>query len=796
MVLADNGAEVIKVEPPEGDQARTVPAFQMWNRGKKSVVLDLRHAPGRQSAHRLAATSDILIEGFRPSIVDRLGIRYEDMRRANRGLIYCSISGFGPLAQFSNVKAYEGVVSATTGLWMDLDEIQGAGGERGRDRPVYKVVPITSFAASQLALHGMLSALIARDRTGDGEHVRTSLLQGAAVTVMRRDFRRSPDGEQLNPVSADFDNDTLHRGIRLTFLTAQCKDGKWIQMCARQDRHFRSWLDLLGLSAIFDDPRYGGAPLGIGSVSDIEALELELRTRMRGRTQEEWMSLFEKHDVGADPYLSPAEFLAHPQMIENRRVAEITDRSGRVQRQVGPLVLFAESPATIATPAPELGEHTAEVLDALESGISTKAGPFDPNGPSTVVRASNPVGLGGKKPCPLAGITVVELAYFLAAPLAGAVLAELGARVIKVEPLSGDPFRRVGPQAARLLHGKESIALDLKSEKGRAVLSELMADADVVYTNFRPTAHERLGCDYASAQAVNPQIIYLYAASYGSVGSWSGRPAFHSTPNALCGAGILQAGSGNPPVDDSWPDPASGLAAASAILLALAGRMRTGRGQYTETTMLCSSAYAFSRDLIAYETEGRWISPDATQQGRSALDRLYPCQEGWLLVEVHREAEWISFAEVVGHPEWTKDPRFASVAARAKHDKPLSELVAHALLSRQASDWSDKCRAFDVPAAQADAMSFERFMGSYDMLEKASHPAFGDYWRSRSSIDFSEMSTYLGPACSVGEHTESILAGLGYSPEAIDILLAEGVIGSGRPAATSPLLPAPARTGS
>jgi crotonobetainyl-CoA:carnitine CoA-transferase CaiB-like acyl-CoA transferase len=93
-------------------------------------------------------------------------------------------------------------------------------------------------------------------------------------------------------------------------------------------------------------------------------------------------------------------------------------------------------------------------------------------------------------------------------------------------------------------------------------------------------------------------------------------------------------------------------------------------------------------------------------------------------------------------------------------------------------------------------MSFERFMGSYDMLEKASHPAFGDYWRSRSSIDFSEMSTYLGPACSVGEHTESILAGLGYSPEAIDTLLAEGVIGSGRPAATSPLLPAPARTGS
>jgi crotonobetainyl-CoA:carnitine CoA-transferase CaiB-like acyl-CoA transferase len=793
MILADNGAEVIKVEPPEGDQARTAPAFQMWNRGKKSVVLDLRNQRDRRLAYRLADKSDIVIESFRPLEADRLGIRYQDMHRSNRGLIYCSISGFGPLAQFSNVQAYEGLVSATTGLWSDLDEIQGAGGGRGRDRPVYKVVPVCSFAASQLALHGMLSALIARARTGEGQHVRTSLLQGAAVTVMRRDFRRNPDGEQWNPLTVDFENDTLHRGIRLTFLTAQCKDGKWIQVCARQDRHFRSWLGLLGLSAIFDDPRYAAAPLGIASVSDIEALELELRSRMRTRTQQEWMALFEKHDVGADPYLGPSEFLAHPQMVQNRRVAEITDGSGRVHRQVGPLVLFAESPSTIATPAPQLGEHTAEVLNTIESEISLETGPFGPSGSSRVVREADPRRSSETKPCPLAGITVVELAYFLAAPLAGAVLAELGARVIKVEPLSGDPFRRVGPQAARLLHGKESIALDLKNSKGRELLSELIADADVVYTNFRPTAHERLGCDYASAKAVNPNVIYLYAASYGSVGPWSGRPAFHSTPNALCGAGILQAGAGNPPVDDSWPDPASGLAAATAILLAVAGRMRTGAGQYLETTMLCSSAYAFSRDLIAYENSGRWMIPDAQQQGRGALDRLYKCQEGWLLIDIHNESEWRSFTHVVGRPEWLQDPRFASVAARAKHDEQLRELVAHALLSREASEWSDKCRELHVPATQADATSFERFMGTYNMLAEASHPAFGDYWRSRSVIDFSEMSTSLGPACSVGEHTESIMAELGYSTEVIDSLQAEGVIGSGRPGGTAPLIPATAK---
>jgi crotonobetainyl-CoA:carnitine CoA-transferase CaiB-like acyl-CoA transferase len=550
-------------------------------------------------------------------------------------------------------------------------------------------------------------------------------------------------------------------------------------MCARQDRHFRSWLGLLGLSSIFDDPRYADAPLGIAAVSDIEALEIELRSRMRSRTQQEWMELFEHHDVGADPYLNPREFLDHPQMLENGRVVEITEASGRVQKQVGPLVVFAESPSSIATPAPDLGEHTGEVLDALEHETSHVTGPSTASGGVKEIPATAGVRSDGKKRGPLDGITVVELAYFLAAPLAGAVLAELGARVIKVEPLSGDPFRRVGPQSARLLHGKESIALDLKSDKGRVVLGQLIRGADVVYTNFRPPAHERLGCDYGSVRRINPKIVYLYAASYGSVGPWSGRPAFHSTPNALCGAGIIQAGADNPPVDDSWPDPASGLGAASAILLALAGRRRTGMGQYLETTMLCTSAYAFSRDLIAYESSGRWMVPDGEQQGRTALDRLYECKEGWLLLEIHNESDWREFTNVVGHPEWSNDPQFVSAAARAKHDNQLSELVAQALVARPASEWSRKCRESNVPAAQADATTFEGFLGYHGMLADASHPAFGDYLRTRSAIQFSEMSSYLGPACSIGEHTESILAELGYSARAINDLRAGGVIGCG-----------------
>ena len=194
------------------------------------------------------------------------------------------------------------------------------------------------------------------------------------------------------------------------------------------------------------------------------------------------------------------------------------------------------TPSVIDCAAPALGQHSAEQVQ-IKRDVAPSGGPRS-------------IGVAGAESrshrYPLEGLTVVELAYFLAAPLAGVVLADLGARIIKLEPISGDPWRRVGTQAAPMMHGKQSIALDLKSDEGKRIFSSLLGLADVFYTSLRPQALAKLGGGTGRAWD-QPRDLYLFAASYGSKGPWSQRAAFTRPPNALCGAGILQAGAGNPP---------------------------------------------------------------------------------------------------------------------------------------------------------------------------------------------------------------------------------------------------------
>jgi crotonobetainyl-CoA:carnitine CoA-transferase CaiB-like acyl-CoA transferase len=761
MVMADNGAEVIKVEPPGGDWARIEPAFLMWNRGKKSVILDLRESADRERALRLASSADVVVESFRPGVVDKLGIGYAAISGHNPRTVYCSISGFGKAETLVRVKGYEGVVSAKAGQLAGLGDIQGAAYGQRPGRPIYKAIPVDSFAASQLALQGIAAALLARERSATGQLVKTSLLQGAMSLVMRQDFG-------MNTVSKNMSEDTVFRGIRLTFLTAECKDGKWIQMCARQDHHFRNWLQALDLNDVLEDPRYARAPLGIRSLADIDELEARLRERMRTRTQAEWMRIFiEDYDIGADPFLTPAEFLEHPQMVQNGRVIELDDPTVGKTKQVGPLVLFSDTPSVVDKPAPQLGEHNNEIRASLALTPAAK--------PATRPKKGRPA-KSSDSGYPLSGVTILEIAYFLAAPLGTTMLAELGARVIKVEPAEGDPWRRLGLEAVHLLHGKESIVIDLKAAKGREILHKLIAQSDALLTSFRPGVPERLSFGYDEAIRINPRLLYLYGGSYGSKGPQSHRAAFHSTPNALAGGGILQAGRGNRPVDDGYPDPASGLAVGTAIALGLLARERTGRGQYMETTMLCSSAYALSENLVLYDGAREWRLPDSQQKGQQALYRLYECASGWCLVSVLQEKEWHALASALGHSEWTEDPRFSTREARLRNDKELIDLLEEILATRTAQEWEKSLADLDIPVVEVSNATFGATLVGLNVLSPASHAEFGDYWRMPPKIDFSTLASRKGPTCSVGEHTRPILKELEYTHAEVEQLIADGVV--------------------
>jgi crotonobetainyl-CoA:carnitine CoA-transferase CaiB-like acyl-CoA transferase len=612
-----------------------------------------------------------------------------------------------------------------------------------------------------LLIQGVIAALLKRASTGRGQLVETSLLDGVSAATMRLSFRRV--GDAVVPThQRSRSNDLVHRGIALTFLTAECSDGRYIQMCARQDHHFRNWLAALDLGHLLEDPRFENAPMGLKTDADVEYLEDEIRRVMRKKTQAEWMDLLSNvYDVGCDPFLTPPEFLVHADMTQNERTVTLDDPVHGPVAQIGPLVTFAERRTTIGRPAPTACLEQGHLADVLAPSV--------PSHPLTV----GPV--DRTNPYPLAGKTIIEAAYYLAGPLGATLLAELGARVIKVEPLSGDPYRRSGLEVVHILHGKESIALDLKTERGRDILHRLVARADGLVHSFRPGVPERLGMDYETLHTLNPRLVYLYAGSYGSHGPQRMRPAFHSTPHALSGGGIVQGGEGNPPVDDSYPDPCAGLAVATAMALGLYAQHLTGRGDYLETTMLCATAYVHSERLTRYDGCPELPILDHGQRGFHALNRLYPTKgEGWLCLCVHSE-EWLRLCHALDHPEWINDARLRTETNRADNDTYLTSILDGVFGERPAEEWEDLLLTGGVPAVSVGS-SFEEFLLEHNLVSSEDHPGFGTYWRLRPRTRFSESSNREGPPSTIGEHTIALLEELGFEASEIDHLFADGVV--------------------
>jgi crotonobetainyl-CoA:carnitine CoA-transferase CaiB-like acyl-CoA transferase len=761
MVLADYGADVIKVEPPGGDWARGLPGFLMWNRGKRSVVLDLHDPHDVDTARSLIGSADVVLTASPRLPIDDLGLAEATLRARHPRLIHCRITGFGLASSHNDLRAYEGVVAARSGRMNGNDALSGRAVSTPAGRPIYVAAPINSYGAAMLAVQGITAALISRLKTGGGRIVDTSLLDGAVAATMRLRFERNDDNATVTAQEAAR-RELIYQGIVLTFLTAECADGRYIQMCARQDDHFRNWLTAIGLEALLHDERFARGPLHFLSQGDIDELETLIQDRMLERTQAEWMKLFiEEYDVGADPFLTPEEFLQHPQLVLNDRVVEIEDGAAGRVRQLGPLALLSETPASIRSSAPSLGEHQ-QLLLSPDADLDALMQSDD----AAVVAPAGAL--------PLAGITVIEAAYFLAAPLGATLLAELGATVIKVEPPSGDPFRRIGLEFVHLVHGKRSIAVDLKAAEGRRILHQLLARSDVLLHSFRPGVAERLGMDYETVHGINPRLVYVYGSAYGSAGPQAHRAAFHSTPNALNGGGILQAGRGNPPVDDSYPDPCSGLAVAVAMTLALYARARYDVGQYVETTMLCSSGYVHSNHLVRHPGMSDPPAPDGGQFGTDALYRLYPCAEGWLFLGIVQPAERDALGEALGSPSW-----FAELAQAVRdqgRDEPLAAHLSATFAVKPAAEWERLLQRHGVPAASAGDGNIEQFLVRENLVESGEHPAFGTYWRLPTRVRFSDSAPLPRTPTACGEYTDRILAELGYSAEEVSALAAAGVV--------------------
>lgn len=747
MVLAENGAEVVKIESPQGDRDRRRPGFAVWHRAKKSAVLDLADSGDRDRFVELARVADGVIEAFRPATAAKLGVDYESLHRLNDQLVYAAITGFGETGPWRDLPGYEQIVAAKSGRMTTYDGV--------RSGPVFTPVPIASYGAGMLAAMGLMAGIWARPRLGRGQRVHTSLLHALSVYDMT-----SGHGNRTNIPP---EPGRVYGVMRVPFMTAPTKDGRFIQMCSRQAHHYRRWLAELGLEELLDDPELANAPdLWPSEERLVQAIDA-IRHGMEQRTAEEWMDVFSAKDIGGDPFLAPQEFLDHPQCVENGRRQEVLDPEMGPTVQVGPLGLYSDTPSIVGPPAPGLGEHTDEVLAVW---------------PSSASPASDAGGADPSPDLPLADVTILDVGYFYACPFAATLLAEAGARVIKVEPPAGDPGRRNWTtDYVKSQVGKESIVLDLKTPEGLDILYRLVDQADVFLHNFRPGTPERLGIDADSVMARNPRLLYVYASCFGSQGPWAHKAGFHSSPNAIAGAGVVESGDENPPRNRTYGDPTAALATAAAIMAGVLACRRTGRGQKLETTMLTATAYAVAEWGIQHSGPEAPLV-DSGQHGFHAYQRLYETSDGWLVLDVHRDRERQALGAVLG----IDLPELPSPELAAQLTRMFS--------SDSAEAWENRLLAAGVPAAQADRGDFlhnmlnENHMRTSGVAIEAEQHGLGSYWRAAPTVQFSSAPTPLAPALPLGWATTGILGELGIAHEEITRLYDAGVtkpIGHGLP---------------
>ena len=797
MVLADYGADVVKVEPPEGDPIRRHPAFPMWFRGKRSVVLDQKRPEELRQLQQLAAGADVVLQTYRPGVAERLGLAYDDLSKTNPGLIHASITAMGTKGPYAHLKGYEGIAAAKIGAYGNVS------GMAPRPGPSYAAVPWASTSAAHLALHGILAALYVRERTGKGQAIETTLAQGFCAQDPWMSFidwlaNKYPDAYKVTPLVPTEGTPLSDYIFRL--LVAMTKDGRWLQFSQTSPHLWNALVKALNLEEVISQPMFKNAP-NMETFEDSVKFWDIMVSKIRERTLDEWQEHFKDHpDVGAEIFRTPEEGLEHPQMLHNGHVIELDDPRVGKTRQLAPLVRMDETPGQVQRPAPNLGEHTEEVLRSLREGK-----------PQFVARE------GGKLPVPkrpLEGVTILELSLFYASPFGTTLLADLGARVIKLEPKRGDDIRYAMPipetGAVKVLQGKESVAVDLETPEGQKIAHELVKDADLVMMGFRGGVAKRMHLDYETFRKINPSIIYLNAPGYGIDGPYARKPAYAPTIGAGIGVALHQAGAGvtfddpeaatleqikgvsvrlrHAAMGPGNADGVSAKAVATALLLGLVARERTGKAQQMLTSMVCSTAYANSSQMIRYE--GKPDSrPDPELYGTGALYRLYETADGWVFLACPQEDEWRGLCEVLAEHgksvSLADDPRFADRSSRTANDAALAELLAGVLTQRSAGEWEKLCTERDVACVEvAMTPSYQFTLKHPVMLEngfvdEVEHPTFGRHPRQGPLVRLSLTPGVSKPGVAIGQQTQAVLEELGYSREAIDELDAKGIIRRG-----------------
>ena len=764
MMMCDNGARVIRLERPGCGAERQTSLYRMLDRGKESVFLDLDGALEDTTASvprnggpladfdALVGIADVLVDTYSPSSAFQALVDYGRLVGKNPGLVRCSITAYGQHGPHRHEPPLDDLVMARTGILTAQPAF--------RPGPVHVVHPIPSIGAAMLATQGTVAALIARERTGRGRHVNTSLMGGVLANAPKAQSAR------LKPWSGRQQRPT---GDWPFYSVFRCSDGRWLQIGCIHDGFVNRAIDALGIRDSVSELDIGTRYSQPSEESRAKVYDIVARA-FATRPMAEWAQAMEEADVPYAPILSTDDAVSDSQAIHNEMFVKVDDPELGPTTQVGLPVKLINTPGSVTAPAPRPGEHTQPVLAGLRAPGTTPR-------PQPQPRSSGPDGP------PLEGVRVLGIDNVIAGPMSTRLLADLGADVVKLEPPGGEISRPSGSsQFSSFNCNKRSVAVNGKEPDGQEIVRRLGAWADAISENMRSGAAARIGLTPEVLDRLNPTVAYTHITGFGSNGPYSHRPGLDPLAQAMAGLQVAQAGPGNPPAYLGMLAPGDYVAAmlgAVGTVLGLFARARTGVGQRTETCLLNAG--------ILVALMGRDRSGDSGQYGRHALSRLYETGKGWLYVVVESEDEWQAMCRVLQRPDLPSDPRFSTPQARTEHDSALAEELGAVFTQRAADDWADALLDASVPAAPAvenyEAGFFSDPQASANrMVSEHQDSPLGPVKFSSHLVDFSntrDVASRVTPQ--LGEHNREVLSDLGYSEAEIESLYARGIINTDAP---------------
>jgi crotonobetainyl-CoA:carnitine CoA-transferase CaiB-like acyl-CoA transferase len=656
ILLGDQGAEVVHVDPPGGPRWAT-PANATLNRGKASVVLDLKSGSGHAHAARLIASADVVIENFRPGVMDRLGLGPDRSMQSHPRLVYCSLPGFASDDPRAAIPAWEGVLGAATGVYLQGGDVR------------FTAVPIPSTFAAIAAAVSIVMALIARERDGIGQRIEVPLFDATFLAI-------GSSGLLVNGKPEGGRPDDPWAGV------FPCADGRWIRLSLATFRFVERFVAAIGRSDWIEKgyvQRERPGPLARGTERR-ERQQAELAALFRSRTAAEWEEIGRRADVPLTLIRTTAEWLSTEHARQAAVVASVVDPALGAVTQPGLAVRLTDTPGHVRV-------RPGQGADPATSGRPPDWGSaYRPAAPPS----------GARVRAALEGIRVVDLTQVLAGPTAARTLAEFGAEVVKVNNPNeeGAGYRwQVHRYHTDVNRGKRTILVDLKTPDGLDLLRRLVDRADVVMQNFRLGVADRLGIGYEQLKARQPDLVYASVGFAGSGGPWERIPGYEPNAQAATGMSARMGGETGPPGPMPYApnDYATGLLGAFAVGLALFHRQRGGTGQRAETSLVAAATLL----QATLEQDGRGVPAGPDVLGWNPLQRLYRASDGWFFLGA-RSADRGRLAGLI-----------ADDGAATLGDRDLETTLERQLAKRSTAEWIDTLTAAGIgaqPLTEAPAL--------------------------------------------------------------------------------------------